>query len=158
MEDELFEYYESIGEKIRILSEDEKERIWNGVGKKYIVPKKRKISYKNIGRSVYDSLEPEVGTNDPDACNWTVDFIKNDKIIVFFNNDCGGNFFEIENGSTFIHFLENAFANMDFYVTDQDTSFMFGYCGEVHFLIAMGTAAEWMRNDERYKKAEHPQD
>ena len=62
MKEWLLEYYESIGEKIRVLSEDEKERIWDGVRKKYIIPKKREISYENIGFSVYESLAPEVGT------------------------------------------------------------------------------------------------
>ena len=48
MKEWLLEYYESIGEKIRVLSGDEKERIWDGVRKKYIIPKKREISYENI--------------------------------------------------------------------------------------------------------------
>lgn len=145
MEPHLIEFWESVGEKISILSKDEKEKIWNAVKMKYLRPN------VHIGYSIFDAVvfSSMVGIDIPDSWKWIGDFVKNDSVILFFNKDMGNNFYEIENGSTFVKFYDEC-GLIEFYITDRYTNYLLGY-NHSQCLFAMGTAIKWLENDERYK-------
>ncbi|WP_024291034.1 hypothetical protein [Lacrimispora indolis] len=145
MEQHLLEFWRNIGEKISILSEAERERIWMAVKEKYLRPNVR------IGYSIFDAVvfSSMVGIDVPDSWRWIGDFIKSDSIILFFNKDMGNNFYEIENGSKFVEFYDEC-GVIEFYITDRDANYLLGY-NHSQCLFTMGTACEWLENDKRYK-------
>lgn len=135
----IIDFWKSAGEKIRILPEDEKERIWNAVKEKYLRPG------VHIGNSICDALNyPLVsGSRGPDSWRRIGDFIKNNTVILFFNKSWGVDFYEIENGSMFVKFYDEECGGIEFYITDSDTNFLFAY-NEAQCLVAMGIAREWL--------------
>lgn len=140
MKELLIDFWKSAGKKIRILSEDEKERIWDAVKEKYLRPGVR------VGYSICDALNyPLVSSSrGPDSWRCIGDFIKNNTVIVFFNKDWGGDFYEIENGSMFVKFYDEECGGIEFYITDPNTNFLFAY-NQAQCLVAMGTAKDWLK-------------
>ena len=146
MEDALINFWKTAGEKIRILSETEKEKIWGAVKDKYLRPD------VHIGYSICDAINFSLasGINIADSWMWIGDFIKNNTVILFFNKDLGDNFYEIENGSMFTKFYDEECGVIEFYITDVDTNFLLAY-NHSQCLVALGTAREWLKSDKRYK-------
>jgi hypothetical protein len=120
MKELLMDFWKSAGKKIRILSEDEKDRIWDALNYPLISCSRGADSWRCIG-----------------------DFIKNDTVILFFNKDWGDDFYEIENGSMFVKFYDEECGGIEFYITDSNTNFLFAY-NQAQCLVAMGTAREWL--------------
>lgn len=145
MEEHLLEFWKSTGKKIKILTENDTGRIWNAVKTKYLRP------HTDIGYSIFDAVvfSSMVGVDVPDSWRWIRDFLKDDSIILFFNKDMTEHFYEIENGSEFVEFYDEC-GVIEFYITNWDTDYLLGY-NHSQCLFAMGTAVEWLENDERYK-------
>jgi hypothetical protein len=139
MKELLMDFWKSAGKKIRILSEDEKDRIWDAVRKKYLRPD------VHIGYSICDALNYSLISSSRGTDSWRCigDFIKNNTVILFFNKDWGGDFYEIENGSMFVKFYDEECGGIEFYITDSNTNFLFAY-NQAQCLVAMGTAREWL--------------
>lgn len=147
MEEQLINFWKVIGEKIRILSDDEKERVWNVVKERYL---KANV---HIGYSICDAINYTIasGIDIADSWRWISDFVKNDTVILFFNKDWGNNFYEIENGSTFVKFYDEECGVIEFYITDKCASFLIAY-NHSQCLVTLGTAREWLMSDIRYTK------
>ena len=139
MKEMLIEFWKAAGKKIRVLPDDAKERIWGAVKEKQIRPD------VPIGYSICDVLKYPLCSSIRGAESWRCigDFVKSNTVILFFNKDWGGDFYEIENGSMFVKFYDEECGGIEFYITDSDTNFLFAY-NEAQCLIAMGTAEEWL--------------
>ena len=143
MEEQLIDYWRSSGKEIRILPADEKEKMWDAIRKKYL------RSGVHIGYSICDALNCPLASSMGGADSWRCigDFMKENTVILFFNKDWGGEFYEIENGRMFVPFYDEECGGIEFYITDSEASFLLAY-NEAQCLIAMGTAADWL---EGYK-------
>lgn len=139
MEEQLIEYWRSAGKEIRILPADEKEKMWDAIRKKYLRPG------VHIGYSICDALNCPLASSMGGADSWRCigDFMKENTVILFFNKDWGGEFYEIENGRMFVPFYDEECGGIEFYITDSEASFLLAY-NEAQCLIAMGTAADWL--------------
>lgn len=146
MEQNLLEFFEKQGEKISILSQIEKERIWDAIRIKYLRPN------IHIGYSIFDAVDfsAMLGIDVADSWRWISDFIKNNPIILFFNKDMGNKFYEIENANKFMDFYSDECGVIEFYITDRETNYFLGY-NHSQCLFVMGSAIEWLENDKRYK-------
>lgn len=144
MKEQLIDYWKSARKNIRILTEEEKAEIWRQVKEKYLRPG------VHIGYSICDALNGSLASSNrgPDSWRCIGDFIKDNTVILFFNKDWGGDFYEIEDGSLYAKFYDEECGGIEFYITDADTNFLFAY-NESQCLVAMGTAQEWLMS---YKK------
>ena len=72
MEEQLIEYWRSAGKEISILPEDEKEKMWDAIRKKYLRPG------VHIGYSICDALNCSLASSMGGADSWRCigDFMK----------------------------------------------------------------------------------
>lgn len=143
MEQELIDYYKKIDLDYYILTAEEKNHIKQMIERLYI---RKNAKY---GFSLFDMLKigESVAVNFYDSWSWINDFIKDKKVIVFFDYK-EGEYIELSNGSAFIEFYDNC-PKDEFYMTDTEGNYLLGY-NHSHCLFAMGIAADWLESEDNY--------
>lgn len=146
MDEDLIEYCERLKQKYDILNLEQRELIQKTVKEKYI----RKDA--KFGFSIFDMLDFShmSGINIPDAWRWIKDFIQNKEIVVFFNLGTAKEYIKLYHGEIFVDFYDES-PLVEFYITDCAVSFLLGY-NHSQCLFVFETAADWLENDDRYKK------
>lgn len=150
MEKDLICYYQERNLNCRILNCDEKNSIGKIIEQLYV---RENAKY---GFSLFDMLKCEemVGVNLFESWSWINEFIQHKIIIVFFDYKVG-EYVELTDGGNFTNFYDDC-PKVEFYMTDRTGSFLLGY-NHSHCLFGMGTAADWLEENDNYKKYYNPQ-
>lgn len=145
MEENLINFYKKFHIDYHILTSNERFMV-----KKYI-----EDTYVNKdvrhGVSLFDFLKVDesVGVSDFDSWKWVYPFIKGKKVVMFFHFE-QVDFIELSDGGPFFEFFEDC-PKVEFYMIDLFGTFFLGY-NHSHCLFTMGTAADWLEQNENYLK------
>ncbi len=97
---------------------------------------------------LWEALHGTVGVQALDGWRWVSDFVGNNEVIMFFNEDEDQAMFRFADGAQVVPVLEEC-TPFEFYLTNDSTDYLI--CFNHHdVLIAAGTAVPWL--EQRSKK------
>lgn len=117
------------------LEMSEREKIFNLVLKKYINIDKK-------GKWIWEKFAQCVTLDDEQAWSFIKDFIKDNKCIMFFNQDEDKEMFYIKSGSDLDYILSETYG-YEFYITDKECSYLLCY-NHHNILYGCGSAEAWV--------------
>jgi hypothetical protein len=144
MIEDLIEYCIKGNINYRIISNNEKEKIKGYINERYL-DKNRKS-----GRTLFDHLKinESVSADAVDSWRWLKRFFKEKKAIAFFRYD-EEQYVELYDSSLFFEFYDD-YAAVEFYLIDPNGEYLCGY-NHSHCIFTMGTAADWLEDNEQYR-------